>query len=318
MIPEHLPKYPIYVVSKGRADTRLTSKSLEAMRIPYNIVVEKDEVETYKAAVNPKYCTVIELDKTFQDEYDTFDDLGYTKSKGPGPARNFAWEHAKSNGFKRHWVMDDNIDGFFRFNNNSRIMCLSGAIFRAMEDFSDRYTNLPMCGPNYYSFAVPCGRKQPPIIMNTRIYSCNLIECDIPYRWRGRYNEDTDISLRMLKDGLCTVQFNAFLQAKMVTQALKGGNTAAFYAKEGTTAKSQMLYDMHPDVTKLVIKYDRHHHHVDYNVFKKNRLKRIPGLIIPDKINDYGMTTIKKTDLPEHRKDAFITKKSINKKVSIE
>jgi len=317
MIDGHMPQYPLYIVSKGRADSRFTSKTLEAMHVPYYIVVEKQEVDIYEAAINPKYGTVLELDKKFQDEYDTFDDLGYTKSKGPGPARNFVWEHAKSNGFKRHWVMDDNINGFYRFNNNSRIVCLSGALFRAMEDFNDRYTNLPMCGPNYFSFAVPCGKKNPPIIMNTRIYSCNLIECGTPYRWRGRYNEDTDISLRMLKDGLCTVQFNAFLQGKIVTQAVKGGNTAEFYAKEGTTPKSQMLFDMHPDVTRLVTKYDRPHHHVDYNVFKKNRLQRIPDIIIPNKINEYGMVCVKREELKEERKDDFITKMVKNQKKEI-
>jgi len=44
-----------------------------------------------------------------------------------------------------------------------------------------------------------------------------LIRNDVPYRWRGRYNEDTDLSLRMLKDRWCTIQFNAFLQGKAAT-----------------------------------------------------------------------------------------------------
>ena len=29
------PKYPIYIVSKGRADSRLTSKALEKINCPY-------------------------------------------------------------------------------------------------------------------------------------------------------------------------------------------------------------------------------------------------------------------------------------------
>ena len=39
------PKYPIYIVSKGRADTRLTAKALEAMEVPYYIVVENQEYQ---------------------------------------------------------------------------------------------------------------------------------------------------------------------------------------------------------------------------------------------------------------------------------
>ena len=38
-----IPKYPLYIVSKGRADTRLTSKALEYMKVPYSIVIEKQE-----------------------------------------------------------------------------------------------------------------------------------------------------------------------------------------------------------------------------------------------------------------------------------
>ena len=111
--------------------------------------------------------------------------------------------------------------------------------------------------------------------MNTRIYSCLLIQNDIPYRWRGRYNEDTDLCLRVLKDGNCTIQFNAFLQEKLQTQTLKGGNTEDFYSKEGTYPKSKMLEDLHPDVAKIVWKFNRWHHHVDYKVFKKNKLIKL-------------------------------------------
>ena len=42
------PKYPIYVVSKGRWDSRLTVKSLERMKVPYFVVVEEQEHEQYQ------------------------------------------------------------------------------------------------------------------------------------------------------------------------------------------------------------------------------------------------------------------------------
>jgi len=277
-------KYPLYIVSKGRSDTRLTAKALESMGLDYYIVVEEQEYEAYKAVCKG---TVLVLDKKFQDEYDTFDELGYTKSKGPGAARNFAWEHSIANGFEKHWVMDDNITAFLRLNRNARITVKSKVFFRMMEDFCDRYSNIAIAGPNYDFFAK---RKQkiPPYIMNTRIYSCNLITNNIPWRWRGRYNEDTDLSLRALKAGLCTVQFNAFLQGKVATQTIAGGNTAEFYAHEGTLAKSQMQVAMHPDVSELVEKFGRWHHHVDYTSFDKNRLQLI-GEYEKEGNNDYGL-----------------------------
>lgn len=69
----------------------------------------------------------------------------------------------------------------------------------------------------------------PPYVANTKLYSCNLIRTDLPMRWRGRYNEDVILAIDILKAGWCTCQFNAFLQQKMVTQALPGGNTTELY-----------------------------------------------------------------------------------------
>lgn len=279
------PRYPLYIVSKGRADTRLTSRALEHMQVPYYIVIEDQEYDAYAAVIDPKKIVI--LDKQYQKDYDTFDDIGEEKSKGPGPARNFVWEHSMSKGHEWHWVMDDNIRRFYRINRNRKHPVGDGTIFRCMEDFCLRYNNVAMAGPNYHMF-VPRRHKTKPFIMNTRIYSCNLIRNDTGYRWRGRYNEDTDISLRMLKGGWCTVQFNAFLQQKTVTSGIAGGNTKEFYSKEGTFPKSIMQVKMHPDVSRLVHKFSRIHHHVDYSGFNRPlRLKTDPE--VGDEDNDYGM-----------------------------
>jgi hypothetical protein len=281
------PKYPLYIVSKWRFDSRLTSKALERMGVPYYIVVEEQEYDDYVREC--KGWTVLILDKKYQDEYDTFDDLGNTKSKWPGAARNFAWEHSIKMWFAWHWVMDDNINRFYRLNENLKVPIYSGVFFRAQEDFCERYTNVAMAGPNYFMFA-PRKQQIPPFVTNTRIYSCNFIRNDTPYRWRGRYNEDTDISLRMLKDWWCTIQFNAFLQEKLTTQTLKGWNTDAFYAKDGTMPKTQMQVRMHPDVSKLVWKFWRWHHQVDYTGYKKNKLIRKPDLDLPEGVNNYWLS----------------------------
>jgi len=283
------PKYPLYIPSKGRWDSRLTAKSLERMGTPYYIVIEEQEYDNYAAVISKDKILI--LDKKYQDEYDTCDDLGSTKSKGPGAARNFIWDDSIKRGFSWHWVMDDNIDGFLRYNYNLKIPVSDGTIFRCMEDFVERYQNVSMAGPNYQMFITRKEKNYPPYIINTRIYSCNFIRNDMPYRWRGRYNEDTDLSLRMLKDGWCTIQFNAFLQWKQPTQTIKGGNTKEFYAKEGTMAKSQMQVALHPDCSQLVWKFGRWHHHVDYKRFKQ-KLIRKDGLIIEDKINNYGMKLV--------------------------
>ena len=281
------PQFPLYIPSKGRADSRLTSRALEKMGVPYRIVIEDQEYDQYAKVIDPKKILV--LDKQYQRDYDTFDKLGDTKSKGPGAARNFIWDHAISEGHPWHWVMDDNIRKFYRGNNNRQIVVGDGTIFRCMEDFCLRYENIAMAGPNYCMF-VARKVKNPPFICNTRIYSCNFIRNDVPFRWRGRYNEDTDLSLRMLKAKWCTVQFNAFLQFKIPTQTIGGGNTKEFYAGEGTLPKSQMQVDMHPDVSRILWRFGRWHHYVDYKPFKNLRLIRKPDVEILEGNDEYGMS----------------------------
>lgn len=283
------PKYPLFIVSKGRADTRYTSRALDFMGVPYRIVVEEKEAEVYAKEVG--WRKVVVLDPKYQDDYETLDNLGRTKSVGPGPARNFAWDLSIKEGHKWHWVMDDNIMNFLRLNKNLKIKVADGTIFRCMEDFCDRYTNVGMAGPNYRSFA-PQNAAIPPFVTNTRIYSCNLIRNDLPHRWRGRYNEDTILSLDMLTTGWCTVQFNAFLQDKLRTQRVGGGNTAEFYAKEGTAPKSRMLKEAYPEYTELVWRFQREHHYVNYLPFKDMRLTKKEGLDIPSGVDDYGMRII--------------------------
>ena len=43
--PPVQPKYPVYIISKGRWESRLTVKALERMQVHYRIVVEPQEYE---------------------------------------------------------------------------------------------------------------------------------------------------------------------------------------------------------------------------------------------------------------------------------
>ncbi len=290
------PRHPVYIVSKGRADTMYTSQALAEIDVPHFIAIEPQDEKDYEAALDRfeirPHATLLIL--PFSNHGD-----------GPGRARNYCWDHAVSINSEKHWVLDDNIKDFYRLNRNLRARVGSGAIFRAAEDFVARYENVPVSGFQYRSFIAP-DSAYPPFVTNTRIYSTLLIDNKCPFRWRGRYNEDTDLCLRVLKDPseLCTIQFNAFLQDKAATQTVRGGNTEEFYQPEfrteddenynpeGTINKSMMLYKSHPDVTRLSWRYRRWHHEVDYSGFQKNQLKLKSGTKIPEGIEEYGMEFI--------------------------
>lgn len=268
------PKYPIYIISKGRWQKRQTSKALELMKVPYKIVIEPQEYENYAKFIDSDKILVL-----------PFSNLG----QGSIPARNWVWEHSISEGHQRHWILDDNMDSFYRLNRNMKLIVTSGAIFKAAEDFVDRYENIAISGFQYNSFVFK-DAIVPPYRLNTRIYSCILIDNKIPYRWRGRYNEDTDLSLRALKDGYCTMLFNAFLVNKETTMRAKGGNTDELYKKTDNRKEfAESLKEQHPDVVDVVWKFNRWHHHVDYKPFKKNKLIKNKDAIIHNNINNYGM-----------------------------
>jgi hypothetical protein len=270
------PRYPVYVISKGRWETGLTVKELEYLHVPYHVVIEPQEYDQYAAVIDTK--KILKL---------PFSNLG----KGSIPARNWVWEHAIKMGAARHWILDDNIGHFYRLCDNYKVRVADGTIFVAAEEFVDRFENVALAGFNYHMFA-PRKDVIPPYYINTRIYSCILIKNDIPYRWRGRYNEDTDLSLRALKDGWCTFLFNAFLSEKKPTMSMKGGNTDELYKDDGRMKMAQSLLEQHPDVTIINHKWGRWQHQVDYRPFRKNKPIMRKNLSISDGDDDYEMELV--------------------------
>ena len=85
------PKHPVYIISKGRWDSRHTSKALDKMNMPYSIVVEDHEYEQYARVINEDKILI--LPEKYIKNYDACTtDQG--KSNGPGAARNFCWENS--------------------------------------------------------------------------------------------------------------------------------------------------------------------------------------------------------------------------------
>jgi hypothetical protein len=275
------PEYPVYIISKGRWESRLTSKALERIGVPYHIVIEPQEYDNYASVINPDKILTL-----------PFSNLG----QGGIPARNWVWEHSISVGAEKHWILDDNIRDFYRLVNNMKYRVDNGVGFKVCEDFVNRYQNIALAGMQYELLA-PRIKTCPPFILNTRIYSCLLINNQIPHRWRGRYNEDTDLSIRSLKDGYCTVLFYAFLADKVATMTMKGGNMTELYQADGRLLMALSLQQQHPDCVKITRKWGRWQHQVDYRKFKGNKLIKKEGIVIPEGINNYGMVLVHKDEL---------------------
>lgn len=283
-MPNHImPRYPVYIPSKGRADCCYTAHCLDAGNVPFHLVVEPQEADVYAKEFGHERLLIL-----------PFHDLGL----GSIPARNFIWEHAKESGTARHWTLDDNLKYFKRRYQSRRIPCEPGIALHVAEDFTDRYENIAISGLNYEMF-LPTNGRIPPFYLNCHVYSCNLILNSLPFRWRGRYNEDTDLCLQVLSAGWCTVLFNAFFVWKMWTMQMKGGNATELYKGDGRLKMARSLERMWPGVVETKRRFHRPQHVVK-DSWKRfdTPLKLKPEIDLSQlpAINEYGMELVQVKD----------------------
>jgi hypothetical protein len=52
---------------------------------------------------------------------------------------------------------------------------------------------------------------------------------------------------------------------------------------------AESLREQHPDIVTVTEKWGRPQHHVNYKVFKNNKLKLKPGVVIPEGPDNFGM-----------------------------
>lgn len=236
-----VPSYPIYIPSRGRAAKCLTARCLDRAKLPFHLVIEREEYQDYA------------------DHFDTAHLLMLPFSnRGLIAARNWIKDHATNEGHKRHWQLDDNIQRFYRRHKARRAKCPPGPALCAVESFTDRYENIAVAGMNYDMF-MPDYSTRPPFNLNVHVYSCSLILNALPHRWRSLFNDDTDFCLQVLADGWCTVLFNALLCKKMWTMKIQGGNTP-IYQGDGRLKMARSLERQWPGVVRTDRRFQRPQH----------------------------------------------------------
>jgi len=243
--------FPIYIVSKGRYKTALTANYFKSCNIDFKIAVEPQEYEQYCKFIGAEY--VLKL---------PFSNLGL----GSYPARNFCWEHAKSNGFKYYWCFDDNIRGFAKWINGKKKNYQNGIdAIRYVENFSLKNDN-DISGFEYRYFVA-----KPPktaFKLNTHVYSAMLIKTSLSFRWRLKYNEDIDLCLQVLHNKGTTSSCIYYMTNKTSTVAkMKGGNQDELYKnndKAKKIIKAKMIESVWPQYCKTVIRFNRPHHFIDW------------------------------------------------------
>jgi hypothetical protein len=277
-------KYPIFIPTKGRYNPFSGTISMfKKHNVDFKIVIESQEYNKYLKIVDKSNIIVVPH-----------------KNEGLTVTRNWIWDYAEEQGYEKFWTFDDNIGRVYRWNRNRKLQVTDGTYLKVIEDFADRYDNLYIIGMNYTGFC-KSRDKIPPYYPNTRVYSNMLLTTKARLSNKNKlrnnlfYNDDTDLCLRVLKDGLPTIQINAFLIDKATTMTVKGGMTDYYESEacKGRLVFAEELRDAHPDVAEITKKFGRWHHQVNYKPFKKNKLIKKDGLIIPNQINEYGLKLVK-------------------------
>lgn len=255
-------RYPIYIISKGRWERPLTARFLLAEKIPFTVAVEPQEYDNYCKALGAEHVAKL-----------PFANLGM----GSTPARNWCWEDSIRRGFKRHFLFDDNIYRFSVFEGGKRPRASAVSALVALQDFTDRYVNVGISGYNYSMFATRTTGQA--FWLNCHVYSGMLINNEIPFRWRLKYNEDVDLCLQVLSTGkLCTIALNAYLINKVsTTSKMKGGNQTELYQNNDhgkKKLKTKSLEKLWPQYVKSSWRFGRPHHKVSWGVHFKQSLVR--------------------------------------------
>ena len=254
--------YPVFIPSKGRADIAGTAQRFERIGVPFRLIVEEQERDEYAARFGEERILI--LPPKYQDAYDPLDGYGADFPLGPGPARNFAWDVAIEEGAPWHWTVDDNIPAVYRYGQNGYTVVKDGPrYFADLERYITQFRNLGMGGPQNHAFITHRHQDVRRAVPNTRIYSFNLIRTSLPYRWRGRYNEDTILSLDLLTNRWATLLTYHLVMHKMESRKVAGGNTDHLY-KHGTGPKSRQLARVYPKFVDVCWRFGRIHHFIDY------------------------------------------------------
>lgn len=248
--------YPVYIISKGRAYNPMTALNFEKANIDYLIAVEPQEEQEYINVLGKNRILVL-----------PFKNLGL----GSYPARNFCWEHAKNRGFKYHWLFDDNIQCFVKWIDGKRKKIDDINLALKYVEFNANKINIDISGFEEPNFVVKPPKT--PFKINCHVYSAMLIKNNLPYRWRLKYNEDVDLCLQILHGGGSTSSCVYYMADKISTaQKMKGGNQTELYKgndPKKNLLKAKMLEAVWPQYAKTVIRFNRHHHLVDWKVFKR-------------------------------------------------
>lgn len=182
--------YPVYIPTRGRAQTASTPRVLEKSGVSYILVVEPQEYDSY-AALFPRgnILTLPESDK------------------GLWYARNWILQYEVARGGGWHWELDDDIRSFWI--QDGQKMVKSDAHVLELAESACTDPHVAQMGISRKSRKIP----EVPYVVNNACYTivCNHTQRILEVgQYRGGVPEDTDMCLQLLTNGWRTFRWECY------------------------------------------------------------------------------------------------------------
>lgn len=258
----------IYIISKGRPQCT-TAHTLDKIKYPgqwFIVCGNNDEtLEQYKDRWGD-HVLVFDWYEEIKHT-DTLDNFGFNDMpSGAVPVRNATRAVSEARGELRHWQFDDDYDTFMhidpRTNKNVKIndgAYLESELLRIAE--MGYRCSLQNAGFQLSSEAFPDKARY----FGSRVFNAHNLPSttDLFTVWRGRMNDDLINAIETYRNGGFEMSFKFMSLHPKPTQAEDGGMTD-LYKAEGTVRKSAYPVLVAPSATKLVIRFGRYHHKVNW------------------------------------------------------
>lgn len=247
--------FPIFVPSKGRPDSKLLKKLWESGH-EFKVFVEPQDLKLYVPLFEDK---VVNIEK---------DDQGITY------VRNFIHDYAISQGLAWYWMLDDDIENFYRIVNKRAVKADLSVLAEAQTYFTGR-PSVAQASLDYQQFA---WSSEKPFKKNGYCDVCVCISAErtksIKYRDFGIpkfIKEDRDFTLQILANGYDTIRIEKYAFSCPKNGSNKGGlyETYQTNGKEEQSSK-KMVETWGPEICKFHVKPDgRPDVRINWSFFKR-------------------------------------------------
>lgn len=263
------PLNTVYIISKGRPNCT-TAQTLEKIGFPgewFIVCGNNDETLPEYRKKWGERVLVFDWHEEVKRS-DLLDNFGVEKmGSGAVPVRNATRAISEARGEKRHWQFDDDYYGFLTkrmVNGKLKDSRLDGAGFYQRLTRLGRYAD--SAGLANIGFAVDAEAHPSSFFKAAkRVFNAHNLPSgeSLFVRWRARMNDDLINGIETWRGGKAEMALKSMYISMRDTQAESGGNTEIYQA-HGTVRKAAYAILIDPLNVKLVVKYGRYHHRVNW------------------------------------------------------